>query len=89
MLPNRQAGDVGDADNAPYRYPSGKGVCPGRVPNKMVQLRQTIQFDYVGNGTDVELASDAHAGFHDGETMHADFWNTWRRASSWTTSGSA
>ena len=81
VLPNHQAGDVGDtSDNAHYRYPSGKGVCPVGFPNKMVQLRQTIQFDYVGNGTDVELSSDAHAGFHDGETMHADFWNTWRQS---------
>jgi hypothetical protein len=45
----------------------------------MTQLRETVQFDYVGNGTDVELSSDAHAGYHDGESMHADFWNTWRQ----------
>ena len=35
VLPNHQAGDVGDTrDNAHYRYPSGKGVCPARVPQQ-------------------------------------------------------
>lgn len=78
VLPNHQPSDVGDTfDNVHYRYASGTGVCPAGFPNKMVQLRETIQFAYVGNGTDVELSSDADAGFHDGETMHADFWNTW------------
>lgn len=80
VLPRHRATDVGNtSDNAHYAYPSRTGVCPAAFPRKMVQLRITVQFAYVGNGTDVELSSDAHAGFQDGETMHADFWNTWRQ----------
>jgi hypothetical protein len=51
-------------------------VCPAGFPKKVVQLRETIQFAYTGDGTDVALSSD-HPGDLPGESMHADFWNTW------------
>lgn len=77
VLPNHSASDAGNTnDNAHYAYPK-KGVCPAGFPNKMTQLRETIQFAYTGKGTDVELSSDRMAGTTDGLSMHADFWNTW------------
>lgn len=80
---HRDATDRGDTqDSANYAYPTKvKGQtlkqCPAGFPNKMVTLTETIQFAYVGNGSDVALSSDLMAGKKDGSTMHADFWNTW------------
>jgi hypothetical protein len=77
VKPNHSASDVGDTrDNAHYAYPV-RGACPPGFPNKMVGLRETIQFQYTGNGTDVELSSDHHAGTDDGRSLHGDFWNSW------------
>jgi hypothetical protein len=77
VLPNHKPEDVGNtSDNANYAYTVRK-VCPAGFPIKMTTLRETIQFPYVGNGTDVELSSDEHAGKTDGASLHADFWNTW------------
>lgn len=77
VAPNHSASEVGDTrDNAHWAYPSSKGVCPAGFPKKVVQLRETIQFAYTGDGTDVALSSD-HPGDLPGESMHADFWNTW------------
>lgn len=77
VLPSHSATAVGDTrDNAHYRYPVGS-TCPAGFPNKMVALRETIQFQYTGPGTDVRLASDPMAMTTDGRSMHADFWNTW------------
>jgi hypothetical protein len=77
VRPNHSASDVGDTrDNAHYAYPV-RGACPAAFPVKMVGLRETVQFKYVGNGTDVELSSDHHAGTTDGRSLHGDFWNTW------------
>lgn len=80
VLPNHSAKAVGDTnDNAHYAYPVNK-QCPAAFPNKMVSLVETIQFAYTGNGADVELASDPMTGTSDGQSMHADFWNTWDQA---------
>jgi hypothetical protein len=77
VLPNHRPEDVGNtSDNAHYAYPV-RGACPAGFPNKMVGLRETVQFKYVGNGTDIGLSSDEHAGKTDGMSLHADFWNTW------------
>jgi hypothetical protein len=79
VLPNHKSTDVGDtSDNAHYAYPVRK-VCPAGFPNKMVGLRETLQFTYVGDGTDVALASDAMMGTSDGRSLHADFWNGWQQ----------
>jgi len=72
--PSTQVGDT--SDNANYAYPVGT-ACPAGFPNRMVALRETIQFVYTGNGKDVELSSDAPMGVTDGLSMHADFWNAW------------
>ena len=80
VLPNHSAKDVGDTnDNAHYTYPVNK-QCPPAFPHKMVSLVETIQFEYTGDGTDVELSSDQMMGTSDGQSMHADFWNTWDQA---------
>lgn len=76
--PKHTTGEVGDTqDTAHYTYPTRK-TCPASHPIRMVQLRETIQFSYVGNGSDVRLASDK-PGMANGESMHADFWNTWNQ----------
>jgi len=83
VLPDHKPTDVGNTnDNAHYAYPvkkSGVSTCPSGFPNKMVQLRESFQFAYTGPGNDISLDSDAHAGVKDGETLHGDFWNTWRQ----------
>lgn len=77
VLPNHSADDVGDTrDNAHYAYRSGKS-CPAGFPIGVTELRETIQFDYQGNGADVALSSDEHAGTTDGQSLHGDFWQTW------------
>ena len=79
VKPNHAASDVGNtADNAHYAYRVGK-TCPPQFPIGVVELRETIQFAYTGNGADVELASDHHAGTTDGQSLHGDFWQTWRQ----------
>ena len=81
VLPNHSASDVGDTrDNAHYTYPTSKTACPAAFPVEVVQLRETIQYHYTGDGTDVALASDSMMGTTDGQSMHADFWNTWDQA---------
>jgi hypothetical protein len=81
-LPNHASSDVGNtADGAHWAYKvrtSGKNyTCPSGFSHKMTELRETIQYAYTGNGTDLKLSSDAMAGTSDGRSLHADFWNTW------------
>lgn len=77
VLPNHHDGDVGDTqDTAHYAYPKA-GKCPAAFPREMVGLNETLQFEYVGDGTDVALSSDAMEGTSDGLSFHADFWNAW------------
>lgn len=77
VLPNHSDSDVGDTrDNAHYAYPV-RGKCPTAFPHEMVGLNETVQFPYVGNGTDVALSSDEMEGTSDGLSMHGDFWNGW------------
>lgn len=80
VLPNHSPDDVGNtSDNEHYTYPTNKTSCPAAFPYEMVQLRETIQYAYTGDGTDVALDSDHHSGTTDGRSMHADFWNTWQQ----------
>lgn len=68
--------EYGDTrDNADFTYPTNKTACPSTHPIEVVQLRETIQYAYTGDGTDVALASDHGAA--PGSTFHVDFWNTW------------
>ena len=84
--PNSEYGDTRDNNygvagqytSNDFIYPTNKTACPASHPIEVTQLRETIQYDYVGNGTDVELASDH--GVTPGSTMHVDFWNTWNQA---------
>lgn len=79
VLPAHLDDEVGDTrDSAHYTYPTNKLACPAEFPRELVQLRETIQFAYTGDGTDVELGSDMGAA--PGSTFHADFWNTWDQA---------
>jgi hypothetical protein len=69
--------EMGDTtDNEHFAYRVGN-ACPPGFPVKTVMLRETIQFQYNGRGDDVELSSDMMMGTSDGQSMHADFWNTW------------
>lgn len=79
--PNHSSSEVGDTrDNADWTYPARTATqCPSTHPIEVIQLRQTIQYDYIGNGTDVALVSDSHNGTTDGQSMHGDFWNTWNQ----------
>lgn len=63
------------SDNAHFAY-QRKGVCPAGFPNKMTELRETISFDYPGNGSDIQLTSDM-PGMRPGSSLHGDYWNTW------------
>lgn len=70
-------------DNAHWRY-AVKGVCPSGFSHRIVQLRETIRFSYRGTGSDVALTSDLMARrmgmkVRNGQTLHGDFWNTWRQ----------
>jgi hypothetical protein len=79
VVPNHAPNAVGETrDNEHYAYRQGK-ACPTGFPHKMVSLRETLQFQYTGDGTDVELSSDPMNGTTDGASLHADFWNTWEQ----------
>lgn len=79
VLPNHSADEVGNTnDSAHYRY-TKKHVCPAGFTHGVTALRETIQFAYTGDGTDVGLTSDPMMGVTDGQSLHADFWNTWRQ----------
>lgn len=79
VLPDHHDSDVGDtSDNEHYAYPVRK-ACPAGFPHKMVGLNETVQFEYVGNGTDVALSSDEMMGTSDGLSMHGDFLNAWNQ----------
>jgi hypothetical protein len=84
VKPTHKTTDVGNTtDNAHYAYSTKKnGVvsCPAGFPNKMISMRESLQFQYIGAGTDVALSSDAMAGTTDGRSAHGDFWNTWQQA---------
>jgi hypothetical protein len=65
------------SDNAHFAY-ANKSSCPPGFPIKTVELRETFTFDYQGSGKDVALTSDLLIpGAKPGQTLHADFWNTW------------
>lgn len=71
--------EYGDTrDNADFVYPTNKTACPSSHPIEVVQLRETIQYLYTGDGTDVALTSDHDAPA--GSSFHVDFWNTWDAA---------
>ena len=77
VKPSHTSQEVGDTrDNKHFAYRVGSS-CPAGFPVKTVQLRETLQYPYIGKGDDVELSSDAMMGKTDGQTMHADFWNAW------------
>lgn len=79
VLPDHRPDEVGDtSDNDHYAYRDGR-KCPEGFPHQMVSLRETIQFEYTGNGRDVELTSDPMEGTTDGASLHGDFWNTWEQ----------
>jgi hypothetical protein len=84
VRPAHSTSAVGNTtDNAHYAYSTKKsGVvsCPAGFPNKMTSLRESLQFRYIGAGTDVELASDHERATTDGRSAHGDFWNTWQQA---------
>jgi hypothetical protein len=67
-----------------FIYPTNKTACPASHPIEVTQLRETVAYDYTGDGTDVALTSDFnHSGVLDkprGSTYHVDFWNTWDQA---------
>ena len=77
VLPSHPTSQSGDTrDNAHYAYRVGR-TCPAGFPIGVTELRETIQFPYVGTGTDVALSSDAGMGTSDGQSLHGDFWQTW------------
>ncbi|HEX5522177.1 MAG TPA: DUF1996 domain-containing protein [Pedococcus sp.] len=84
IKPNHLTSAVGNTtDNAHYAYSTKKsGVvsCPAGFPQKMVSLRESLQFKYIGAGTDVELSSDPEKLTSDGRSAHGDFWNAWQQA---------
>lgn len=77
---HNKTGDTTDSNHV--RYPVNANKCPVGFPYKMPELRETIKWDYQGDGSDVALTSDLmqrHMGnpVQSGQTLHADFWNTW------------
>lgn len=73
------AGDT--QDSAHFRFPVSR-VCPSGFAKKTPELRETVKWDYRGNGSDVALASDvllrqSGTPVVSGRTLHGDFWQTW------------
>lgn len=69
--------EVGDTrDNGKFAY-AVKGKCPASHPIGVAQLRETIQYKFVGDPATVSLSSDVMAGVTNGSTAHGDFLNAW------------
>jgi Domain of unknown function (DUF1996) len=68
-------GDTQDTSHFAYATKSKAGyTCPSGFPNKMTELRETIQYNFTGTGA--RLSSDM-PGMAPGSSLHGDFWNTW------------
>jgi hypothetical protein len=77
LSPHNVSGDTRDNEHFAY---AKRSVCPPGFPIKTVELRQTFTFDYQGSGRDIMLTSDHMVpGAKPGQTLHADFWNTWNQ----------
>jgi hypothetical protein len=59
-------------------YPTG-GKCPGDHPVPIPRLGLHITYN-IHDGRGLTLSSDAAKGVSHGQTLHADFWNTWNQA---------
>jgi hypothetical protein len=68
---------VGDTqDSAHFAYPVRK-VCPAGFPIGVTQLKETVQYHYVGDPANVVLSSDEHDGVTGGRSLHADYVQSW------------
>lgn len=72
------SGDTQDTSHFAYATKSKSGyTCPSGFPNKMTELRETIQYNFTGTGA--RLSTDM-PGAPSGSSLHGDFWNTWKQA---------
>ncbi len=73
--------DGKSTDSADHRshmaYPNG-AKCPTSHPVRVPRLSLHFTWD-VTDGTGYSLASDMDEGMSAGESLHADFWNTWNQ----------
>ena len=77
-LPTHDPAYVGDTrDNAHFAYPVAR-KCPAGFAIQVTALRETVQFNYVGDGSDVALSSDLEKGMTGGRSLHGDFWQSWQ-----------
>ncbi len=77
ILPNHLADEVGDTqDTAHYAYPVAK-KCPLANPIGIMQLKETVQYQYVGDPSLLVLSSDVADGTSQGRSLHGDFLNGW------------
>lgn len=67
-------------DSEHFAYPAPGGGAPPGFPIAVTQLRETVQYAFVGDPATVVLASDAEAGTSQGQSLHGDFWQTWQPA---------
>src|SRR5262245_17981343 len=84
VLNSHVSGQTADFNETPplvserFAYPVRSGdviSCPPGFPITVPALRMTLQWDYQGDGTDLQVSSALMGGDRFG--MHADFWNTW------------
>lgn len=83
FVPNHPADEVGNTnDNAHFAYVVKKGkayTCPPGFETPVTQLREDVQIDYTGDGSDVMLSSDPEHGTTGGRSAHGDFENSWQQ----------
>ena len=76
VFPNCWDGQhLDSADHKSHMAYDVNGVCPATHPVQMPHLFLDFQFKTT-NGNGVRLSSDM-PGMPNGQTLHADFWNTW------------
>lgn len=83
VSPDHHPSEKGNtSDNADWAYKirdqkTHEWTCPAGFSHHMIELRETIQYAYTGNGADLILSSDPMENTSEGRSMHGDFWNTW------------
>lgn len=77
FVPDHSADGVGDTqDSAHFAYPVKKR-CPVGFETPVTQLKETVQYHYVGDPALLVLSSDAADGTDRGQSLHADYIQSW------------
>lgn len=79
---HKLSGDTSDTNH--FRFYAKRGGCPPGFSRRVPELRETVKWDYRGDGSNVALTSDLRQRamgnpVASGQTLHGDYLNSWRQ----------